>query len=154
QAVVLLVGLAVLIISLRVLPHPPSVISLNFLTVLFFLSGPLILTYAILQRLNALIRQRYLTFFISLQAFFAFIAVSAINHNRQVLERRFQDMMTKTDFVNIFITQPAADAKQLTLIIQDYFWCVAVFTAMMALWGLIRAHGWWIVRGGKASYYD
>ena len=34
QAVVLLVGLAFLVFSLRLLPHPPSVISRNFLTVL------------------------------------------------------------------------------------------------------------------------
>ena len=153
QAIVLLVGLTVLIFFLWFLPHPPSVISGNFLTVLAFLVWPLLLTYAILQRLNAVVRHRYLTFFISLQAFFAFIAVYAINHNRQFLERRFYNMMT-TDSASIFITKPAADAKQLVLIIQDYFWCVAVLTAMMALWGLVRAHGWWIVRWGKASYYD
>lgn len=153
QAVVVLVGLTVLIIPFWILPHP--VIDQNFLIVLSFLLFPLILTYVILHRLNALVRHRYLTFFISLQAFFAFIAVLVINPGRHVFEGRFRDLMS-TDFTSIFFThkEAAADAKQLVLVIQDYFWCVAVITTMMVLWGFVRRYGWFIVCAGNASYYD
>jgi hypothetical protein len=155
QAVVMLLGLTILIGALWIFPHPPSVISWTFVGFFIILFWPLVPTYAILQRLNALVRHRYLTLFISLQAFFSFIAVSVINHNRSVFEGRLRDLIT-TSFKSLFITheQATADAHALVLIIQDYFWCVAILTTMMALWELIRRYGWWIIRAGKASYYD
>ena len=157
RAVVVVAGLIILAIPFRfIFPHPPSVISWDSLVILGVLFVPLFLTYAILQRLNALVRHKYLTAFIFFQAFVAFTAVSAINHNRSPFEGRFRALLS-SHYPSIFFfdkAQIAATAKQLVLVIQEYFWCVAVIAVMMGLWELIRRYGWSIVGKGKAIDYD
>jgi hypothetical protein len=143
QAAVILGGLVILTVSLRLLPHPPLVAILSILIVFYIPFWLLLLTYALLQRLNALVRHKYLTAFIALQAFLAFFVVDTININRygsrSFLEDSFQAMLsTRPAGVIVYDDSEAASyAKDLALFVQDYFWLVAVLAATMGLGELI-----------------
>jgi hypothetical protein len=156
QAVVILLSLVILVVLLGLLPHPPLVFGWSLLFVLYILLWLLALTYVILQWLNALVRHKFLTAFIALQAFLAFVAVDVINVYRSFLEDRFQVMLS-TRPAKIFVyshPEAVSYAKQFVLFIQDYFWCVAVLAATMGIGELIRRHGWSIVGKDKAIDYD